>query len=152
MLLLKICGYCCLRVNQIVQCSFVWYLTKNLLIPRVPHLKTGLFRKHKRPFWAVLHRRKKWLSYNGIGINNSWLLYIGIGSKNSVRFALDWGTNSKVKMLWRTVRCMDVIMHSSSFLLPKRHQPVNKPVQNYALVVLNQQLPRFMPRLWDHGN
>ncbi|XP_066306309.1 thiamine pyrophosphokinase 2-like [Miscanthus floridulus] len=55
-------------------------------------------------------------------------------------------------MLWRTVRCMDVIMHSSSFLLPKRHQPVNKPVKNYALVVLNQQLPRFMPRLWDHAN
>ncbi|NP_001152100.1 thiamin pyrophosphokinase 1 isoform X2 [Zea mays] len=55
-------------------------------------------------------------------------------------------------MLWRAVRSMDVIMHSSSFLLPKLYQPVNKPVKNYALVVLNQHLPRFMPRLWDHAN
>ena len=51
MLLLKICGYRCLRVNQFVQCSFVGYLTKNLLIPRVPHLKTDPFMKHKRPFF-----------------------------------------------------------------------------------------------------
>jgi thiamine pyrophosphokinase len=55
-------------------------------------------------------------------------------------------------MLWRTIRTTDVMMHSSSFLLPKLHHPANKPVMNYALVVLNQQLPRFMPRLWDHGN
>nr|TKW14369.1 hypothetical protein SEVIR_5G163400v2 [Setaria viridis]TKW14371.1 hypothetical protein SEVIR_5G163400v2 [Setaria viridis] len=55
-------------------------------------------------------------------------------------------------MLWRTIRTMDVMMHSSCFLLPKLHQPANKPVMNYALVVLNQQLPRFMPRLWAQAN
>ncbi|RLM91912.1 hypothetical protein C2845_PM08G12890 [Panicum miliaceum] len=55
-------------------------------------------------------------------------------------------------MLWRTVRSMDVMMHSSSFLLPKLHRPANKSVKNYALVVLNQHLPRYMPRLWDHAN
>ncbi|CAL4950129.1 unnamed protein product [Urochloa decumbens] len=55
-------------------------------------------------------------------------------------------------MLWRTVRSMDVMMHSSSFLLPKLHQPASTPVKNYALVVLNQHLPRSMPRLWSHAN
>ncbi|CAO2192449.1 unnamed protein product [Urochloa humidicola] len=55
-------------------------------------------------------------------------------------------------MLWRTVRSMDVMMHSSSFLLPKLHQPAKTPVKNYALVVLNQHLPRFMPRFWSHAN
>ncbi|XP_062198508.1 thiamine pyrophosphokinase 2 isoform X3 [Phragmites australis] len=46
---------------------------------------------------------------------------------------------------------MDVMVHSSSFLLPKLHQPAKTPVKNYALVVLNQHLPRFMPRLWTHA-
>ncbi|CAL4976366.1 unnamed protein product [Urochloa decumbens] len=55
-------------------------------------------------------------------------------------------------MLWRTIRSMDVMMHSSSFLLPKLQQPANTPVKNYALVVLNQHLPRSMPRLWSHAN
>jgi hypothetical protein len=55
-------------------------------------------------------------------------------------------------MLSRTIRPMDVMKHSSSFLLPKLNQPTNAPAMNYALVVLNQNLPRFMPRLWGHGN
>ncbi|KAL6884690.1 hypothetical protein ACP4OV_010626 [Aristida adscensionis] len=54
-------------------------------------------------------------------------------------------------MLWRTARSMDVMVHSSSFLLPKLRQPANTPVTNYSLVVLNQHLPRFMPRLWAHA-
>ncbi|XP_062198501.1 thiamine pyrophosphokinase 2 isoform X2 [Phragmites australis] len=49
------------------------------------------------------------------------------------------------------IYCMDVMVHSSSFLLPKLHQPAKTPVKNYALVVLNQHLPRFMPRLWTHA-
>ncbi|KAI5008948.1 hypothetical protein ZWY2020_009996 [Hordeum vulgare] len=52
------------------------------------------------------------------------------------------------KMLWRTIRSMEVMAHSSNFLLPKLHQPAKTPANNYTLVVLNQQLPRFMPRLW----
>ncbi|XP_047060832.1 thiamine pyrophosphokinase 2-like isoform X1 [Lolium rigidum] len=51
-------------------------------------------------------------------------------------------------MLWRTIRSMEVMVHSSSFLLPKLHQPAKTPANNYNLVVLNQHLPRFMPRLW----
>lgn len=54
-------------------------------------------------------------------------------------------------MLWRTIRSMEVMVHSSSFLLPKLHQPANMPAKNYALVVLNQHLPRFIPRLWAHA-
>ncbi|TVU20931.1 hypothetical protein EJB05_30537 [Eragrostis curvula] len=54
-------------------------------------------------------------------------------------------------MLYRTVRPMDIMKHSSSFLLPKVNQPANAPVKNYALVVLNQHLPRFMPHLWAHA-
>jgi hypothetical protein len=80
-------------------------------------------------------------------------LYIIIDSQNSIKVALSLRYSfEEVKMLWRTVRSMDVMMHSSSFLLPKLHRPANKSVKNYALVVLNQHLPRYMPRLWDHGN
>jgi len=80
-------------------------------------------------------------------------LYIVIDSQNSINVALSLRYSfEEVTMLWRTVRSMDVMMHSSSFLLPKLHRPVNRPVKNYALVVLNQHLPRFMPRLWDHAN
>ncbi|KAG8052296.1 hypothetical protein GUJ93_ZPchr0001g31808 [Zizania palustris] len=56
----------------------------------------------------------------------------------------------QVKM-WRTIRSMEAMVHSSTFLLPKLHQPANTPAKNYALVVLNQNLPRFMPRLWTHA-
>ena len=80
-------------------------------------------------------------------------LYIVIDSQNSINVALSLRYFfQEVTMLWRTVRSMDVMMHSSSFLLPKLHRPANRPLKNYALVVLNQHLPRFMPRLWDHGN
>lgn len=45
---------------------------------------------------------------------------------------------------------MDVMKHSSAFLLPTvpadhRHS------LTYALVVLNQRLPKFTPLLWEHG-
>ncbi|XP_043710040.1 thiamine pyrophosphokinase 1 isoform X1 [Telopea speciosissima] len=45
---------------------------------------------------------------------------------------------------------MDLMHHSSSFLLPSI--PVDiKPNRTYALVVLNQRLPRFTPLLWKHA-
>ncbi|XP_010474874.1 PREDICTED: thiamine pyrophosphokinase 2 isoform X3 [Camelina sativa] len=42
---------------------------------------------------------------------------------------------------------MDVMTHSSSFLLPTEETPGKR----YALVVLNQNLPRFTPLLWEHA-
>ncbi|KAL1216575.1 Thiamine pyrophosphokinase 2 [Cardamine amara subsp. amara] len=42
---------------------------------------------------------------------------------------------------------MDVMLHSSSFLLPLNPADETK----YALVVLNQNLPRFTPLLWEHA-
>lgn len=45
---------------------------------------------------------------------------------------------------------MDVMLHSSSFLLPSN--PVDDTTgTRYALIVLNQSLPRFAPLLWEHG-
>ncbi|KAI4349648.1 hypothetical protein L6164_010212 [Bauhinia variegata] len=45
---------------------------------------------------------------------------------------------------------MEVITHSSTFLLPLL-PPENPPSLTYALVVLNQRLPRFAPLLWEHA-
>ncbi|XP_057461865.1 thiamine pyrophosphokinase 1-like isoform X1 [Actinidia eriantha] len=42
---------------------------------------------------------------------------------------------------------MDVMSHSSSFLLPSIPTD-NGPSPSYALIVLNQRLPRFTPLLW----
>ncbi|AEC10463.1 unnamed protein product [Arabidopsis thaliana] len=42
---------------------------------------------------------------------------------------------------------MDVMIHSSSFLLPCDETCGTR----YALVVLNQNLPRFTPLLWEHA-
>ncbi|EXB67539.1 Thiamin pyrophosphokinase 1 [Morus notabilis] len=45
---------------------------------------------------------------------------------------------------------MEVMFHSSAFLLP----PIpagHCPPPSYALVVLNQNLPRFAPLLWNHA-
>lgn len=46
--------------------------------------------------------------------------------------------------------------HRSSFLLPPPPQNENSTssvaTTNYALVILNQNLPRFAPLLWDHGS
>ncbi|PSS06223.1 Thiamine pyrophosphokinase [Actinidia chinensis var. chinensis] len=42
---------------------------------------------------------------------------------------------------------MDVMTHSSSFLLPSIPTD-NGPSPSYALIVLNQRLPRFTPLLW----
>ncbi|KAG7591002.1 thiamine pyrophosphokinase thiamine-binding domain [Arabidopsis thaliana x Arabidopsis arenosa] len=45
---------------------------------------------------------------------------------------------------------MDVMLHSSSFLLPSN--PVDDTTgTRYALIVLNQSLPRFTPLLWEHA-
>ncbi|XP_043718689.1 thiamine pyrophosphokinase 1-like [Telopea speciosissima] len=43
---------------------------------------------------------------------------------------------------------MDLMSHCSSFLLPSTPVDSNKPSPTYALVVLNQSLPRFFPLLW----
>ncbi|KAK9282073.1 hypothetical protein L1049_004985 [Liquidambar formosana] len=45
---------------------------------------------------------------------------------------------------------MDVMYHSSSFLLPTIPAD-NGSALTYALVVLNQRLPRFTPLLWKHA-
>lgn len=45
---------------------------------------------------------------------------------------------------------MDLMHHSSTFLLPTIPQH-HRPSLTYALVVLNQTLPRFAPLLWKHG-
>ncbi|KAF3495548.1 hypothetical protein DY000_02051776, partial [Brassica cretica] len=41
---------------------------------------------------------------------------------------------------------MEVMSHSSSFLLPADEASAKR----YALIVLNQNLPRFTPLLWEH--
>ncbi|XP_030543327.1 thiamine pyrophosphokinase 1 isoform X1 [Rhodamnia argentea] len=49
---------------------------------------------------------------------------------------------------------MDVIRHCSSFLLPSPSHAAGtdgRPTPAYALVVLNQRLPRFTPLLWEHA-
>lgn len=45
---------------------------------------------------------------------------------------------------------MEVVHHSSAFLLPPDAAD-HRPSLSYALVVLNQRLPRFTPLLWQHG-
>lgn len=45
---------------------------------------------------------------------------------------------------------MEVMTHSSAFLLPEIPAD-HRPPQSYALVVLNQNLPRFAPLLWHHA-
>ncbi|KAK7284657.1 hypothetical protein RJT34_19407 [Clitoria ternatea] len=47
---------------------------------------------------------------------------------------------------------MEFMCHCSSYLLPLENQnPTCFLSLNYALVVLNQSLPRFAPLLWDHA-
>ncbi|XP_027348890.1 thiamine pyrophosphokinase 2 isoform X1 [Abrus precatorius] len=47
---------------------------------------------------------------------------------------------------------MELMSHCSSFLLPPENcNPTCSISLNYALVVLNQSLPRFAPLLWDHA-
>lgn len=45
---------------------------------------------------------------------------------------------------------MDIISHSSTFLLPSIPEN-NKPPLTYALVILNQRIPSFTPLLWEHA-
>ncbi|KAL3517452.1 hypothetical protein ACH5RR_020041 [Cinchona calisaya] len=48
---------------------------------------------------------------------------------------------------------MDVMIHSSDFLLPSLpSSPAdNGPALKYALIILNQRLPRLTPLLWQHA-
>ncbi|XVF80568.1 hypothetical protein PTKIN_Ptkin15bG0084300 [Pterospermum kingtungense] len=48
------------------------------------------------------------------------------------------------------VMAKDLMRHSSTFLLPSI-PPHRRPSLTYALVVLNQSLPRFTPLLWKHS-
>ncbi|XP_044502678.1 thiamine pyrophosphokinase 1-like isoform X1 [Mangifera indica] len=45
---------------------------------------------------------------------------------------------------------MEVMIHSSTFLLPTIPADT-RPSLTYALIVLNQRLPRFAPLLWDRA-
>ncbi|KAF8394576.1 hypothetical protein HHK36_020789 [Tetracentron sinense] len=45
---------------------------------------------------------------------------------------------------------MELMYHSSTFLLPSIPAD-SKPSLSYALIVLNQRLPRFTPLLWKHA-
>jgi len=47
---------------------------------------------------------------------------------------------------------MELMCHCSTFLLsPEKPNSACSLSLNYALVILNQSLPRFAPLLWDHG-
>ncbi|KAL3644774.1 cAMP-dependent protein kinase subunit [Castilleja foliolosa] len=45
---------------------------------------------------------------------------------------------------------MEIMTHSSTFLLPK-HSAADGAALTYVLVVLNRRLPRFTPLLWKHA-
>ncbi|PON96571.1 thiamine pyrophosphokinase [Trema orientale] len=45
---------------------------------------------------------------------------------------------------------MELMTHSSTFLLPTVPDG-HRPSLTYALVLLNQRLPRFTPLLWEHA-
>ncbi|KAJ0054376.1 hypothetical protein Pint_00990 [Pistacia integerrima] len=45
---------------------------------------------------------------------------------------------------------MEVMIHSSTFLLPTNSSDTH-PSLTYALILLNQRLPRFAPLLWNHA-
>lgn len=48
---------------------------------------------------------------------------------------------------------MELMYHSSTFLLPNISSSAEHPLPplNYALVCLNQRLPRFTPSIWKHA-
>ncbi|XP_050943203.1 thiamine pyrophosphokinase 1 isoform X6 [Cucumis melo] len=48
---------------------------------------------------------------------------------------------------------MEVLFHSSDFLLPSPSSspPNHRRSSTYALVLLNQRLPKFTPLLWKHA-
>ncbi|OIV95368.1 hypothetical protein TanjilG_14522 [Lupinus angustifolius] len=51
---------------------------------------------------------------------------------------------------------MEVMYHSSTFLLPSERDTLNNTSPSpfslsYALIILNQRLPSFAPLLWDHA-
>ncbi|MCD9639951.1 cAMP-dependent protein kinase subunit [Datura stramonium] len=50
----------------------------------------------------------------------------------------------------RRLAAMGLMSHSSTFLLPNLPTD-NGPALMYALVILNQRLPRFTPLLWKHA-
>ncbi|KAJ3702076.1 hypothetical protein LUZ61_005781 [Rhynchospora tenuis] len=55
-------------------------------------------------------------------------------------------------MVSRLVQNMKVMKHAATFLLPPSVvSATNRSAQTYALVVLNQQIPKFTPLLWSHA-
>lgn len=55
-------------------------------------------------------------------------------------------------MMNQFVQSMKVMKHAATFLLPRSAVPAtDRFAQTYALVVLNQQIPKFTPLLWSHG-
>lgn len=58
----------------------------------------------------------------------------------------------KKHLVYRLLKKMELMCHCSSFLLPPENPNTTCSLSlKYALVVLNQSLPRFAPLLWDHG-
>nr|KJB49947.1 hypothetical protein B456_008G146400 [Gossypium raimondii] len=57
---------------------------------------------------------------------------------------------SSLRLVKKRMIAMDLMHHSSCFLLPTI--PLQRrPSLTYALLVLNQNLPRFTPLLWNHA-
>lgn len=56
--------------------------------------------------------------------------------------------NPQQKQKFSTAIAMDLLYHSSEFLLPSFSEGMKT---DYALVILNQPLPKFTPVLWDHA-
>ncbi|KAJ3669522.1 hypothetical protein LUZ60_011472 [Juncus effusus] len=54
-------------------------------------------------------------------------------------------------MTWRVVQSMKVMKHAATFLLPPSHASSADVSMTYALVVLNQHIPKFTPLLWSHA-
>lgn len=60
--------------------------------------------------------------------------------------------SQKKHLVYCLLKTMELMCHCSSFLLPPENPNTTCSLSlKYALVVLNQSLPRFAPLLWDHG-
>ncbi|KAL9259851.1 Thiamine pyrophosphokinase 1-like protein [Drosera capensis] len=70
-------------------------------------------------------------------------------SDRSAEFAARVHQSSYCRLHILSLRNMDVMHHSTSFLLPSIPSK-DRSSPNYALIVLNQHLPRFTPLLWEH--
>ncbi|KAH1071130.1 hypothetical protein AAZX31_03G193400 [Glycine max] len=60
--------------------------------------------------------------------------------------------SQKKHLVYCLLKTMELMCHCSSFLLPPENPNTTCSLSlKYALVVLNQSLPRFAPLLWDHA-